>query len=632
MSFTADRVKGGIWPLQFLNYKKEGFDLDLRTGRYAARIERRLDKKGELGHYKYEDDTFGDVIGGYLWLPVSRAGRLIPAWSFAWPTVLIEGPGKTPGRGTGGTVVSRSADSFGPSSGRGGGSPILIPKGQRTQVQPRNAGQPMEIDAVPLFDDRSKEDLRFETQGLNFPDHWPEIIPAGTFGIVLDATDETRQIPVWFHCDPTLIAPNQSGDFRAGSLMADLTTDNRIDLKRMARMQTAFRVVRIVSGCIRFDDDENSWAFQIGRTGLEGSEGLGQFYDVDSGGLKGIPDKSTIESVLGTDRSARGRQNTVALRRTPKADTQAIKAIPGVGKRGIVGLYGVKGFGPFDNGDKNDKHKVTTTKDGEDVNSGHLQTEAYYKGDGVRIPRDLDAPLDFDTVPYSAKDVIDGLLIPVFLRMDHSAKHLHACKDQDGRWRWEAEIPLTATGAGKKMTPYERYKTPDSIRSVLLPEKAPWGGGEQVMPMDSGKDTGLTYQYLIDPKPWAQANALSIVYYFNLSSDKAAGDSLIFFFDQREISVGDKEPTTFGTHTINVTQDLKANQKYFLIHHVTESSPIEPVACDEFWLNAGRLGVTDSYTGSLEFHVPFLVWSQVKSPGEFNVYPAASISFPIREI
>lgn len=86
----------GFMPLQHQDYIGGKFSLDYRASVLAVRITGR----DEMGSWQYDQDSPGDLVGGNLWL-TDQNTRRIPAWAFAWPTV-ISASGSSSGTATGG--------------------------------------------------------------------------------------------------------------------------------------------------------------------------------------------------------------------------------------------------------------------------------------------------------------------------------------------------------------------------------------------------------------------------------------------------------------------------------------------------------------------------------------------------
>jgi len=238
-------------------------------------------------------------------------------------------------------------------------------------------------------------DMFYREQPDYHPD-WPRI-PGGMSGFVTAAVDYQKQVPIYLHGDPRLVAVNFAGDPFCGSLVCDLNADDELDTDRCARLQSAWRVVLTRNGCgdFKVTGALNGLAWQLGYSGQDKIAGLGMTYDTEN-----IPAGFT-GSAAGSD-------------------------------RGIVGLFGMKAYGPFDVGDYVDQHQIGVTADGEPINSGHITTDAYFHGHGG------DAPLHFQAALYREPPK-QPLKTRVHLRYDPKIKHPHVCGEKDGMWRWIAE-------------------------------------------------------------------------------------------------------------------------------------------------------------------------------------------------
>src|SRR3972149_4358546 len=91
ISDSRDPVGPGILPLQDHGFaQKDKVDLEKRTALLAVRVTERLSGGTQIGHYKIDPDSPGDLNGGNLW---AKNTREIPGWSFAWPSVIAGGTG-----------------------------------------------------------------------------------------------------------------------------------------------------------------------------------------------------------------------------------------------------------------------------------------------------------------------------------------------------------------------------------------------------------------------------------------------------------------------------------------------------------------------------------------------------------
>jgi len=92
----------GLFPLQAHpgeDKNKKGtakWALDERPAMFAYRILDRMEEKDQVGHWVYERESVGDILGGFLWYQAGPPpkGRDLPAWEFAWPIVAKNDPDK----------------------------------------------------------------------------------------------------------------------------------------------------------------------------------------------------------------------------------------------------------------------------------------------------------------------------------------------------------------------------------------------------------------------------------------------------------------------------------------------------------------------------------------------------------
>ncbi len=88
---TADShsPKGpGILPLQHHGFADGGLKPHERTCLLAFRIVGREEDKGQLGHYREDPETRGDLLGAFHW---RRSTRDTSGWAFAWPVMTYTG-------------------------------------------------------------------------------------------------------------------------------------------------------------------------------------------------------------------------------------------------------------------------------------------------------------------------------------------------------------------------------------------------------------------------------------------------------------------------------------------------------------------------------------------------------------
>src|SRR3990167_2474525 len=237
----------GILPLRHDGYNAgdPGFSLHLRACKMATSVIGRRDKNGGLGEWSLDRDKTGDIAQAFCWpTEVGKRGkRPIPGWAWAWPS----------------TLASSSSDVI---TGIGGAGACGIFTGKNYALR-------------PLIGAEYLEDARWEDLPATLPKRWKKL-PVGTIGITLAATNEEEQIPLFFPCDPNLIAVNHAGDHDMGTLVADLTPGFAVDPHRLAPLQTLMRVIKKPLG------QPNSLGLQLAQTG-RGKDFGGYAVDIPSG-------------------------------------------------------------------------------------------------------------------------------------------------------------------------------------------------------------------------------------------------------------------------------------------------------------------------------------------------------------
>ena len=84
----------GILPLQHQSYDAGGWDLAMRASIHCVRVTGREDTAEGMGHYSYDPDSQGDLIGGNCW-NANYNERPMSAWSWVWPAFLLGGGEKS---------------------------------------------------------------------------------------------------------------------------------------------------------------------------------------------------------------------------------------------------------------------------------------------------------------------------------------------------------------------------------------------------------------------------------------------------------------------------------------------------------------------------------------------------------
>ncbi len=390
----------GYAALQHHGYISQGVALDHRVSLIGARvIERKQEEIGAHGDYVYEDTSIGDKIGPMLWeipdAPQSRSSdsRAIPAWRWTpWPVrTLIDFTSS--GSSSGVVYTPRPPSSF------------------RCASVPYGGIKALPVKEVDEGNGDWTADTRFIKKAATTPrEGGRAVFPkpfSGQYGTFVAADIENRQDELYYRHDPRMVAVNASGDPAMGEMVVDLDDRARVDPERVARLQSAFRVLKPgPMRCAPWPSPVVS--LQINGSGCGDSVG-GLFFD----------------------------------------KTQA----------GVIGQS--LGTGPFHAGaGVADKHNIGTDGDGHAINSGHLSTNTYFFRDDV-----FDAPLKFDSV-YEPCD--DGpVSTNCFLEYDERPQHPHICGPQKGIWRWRATSYIESSN----YPPDPPYRPPgdDGVRPPIEP-------------------------------------------------------------------------------------------------------------------------------------------------------------------
>lgn len=394
-------TEDGFPAVQHHFWDRDNLPVDLRHVPMAIRVDDRLRDIGDVGTFRYRSETYGDVIGPFLWINASEnESRPISGWQTHWP------------------VMSWSRD---PSDRRinrvkGEDDPGIPTRLKFTTWQfPLN----MVKTRGQGGDEEYARDINFAKEEPFYDPFWNRM-PGGHIGMIVDSTNEDAQIPMYLSTDPRLYAVNVDGDPQCGTLVCDLNEHSEIDVNRSARLQSFFRVGRPREGCFSWTG-QNVLAWQLGKAEKDGIEGIGMVCE-----SRVIPTPAAITP------------DSPKLRHIDKVDKAKERNV-------IFAAAGAIASGPFVVGLKEDKHRIGLTADQEPINSLGLSIDTYFRiyqppqvpGANVPTVLDLDASLDFDiTTAYKAK-VDLPFRQKVHLRYDFDAKHNHICGEKDGKWRWE---------------------------------------------------------------------------------------------------------------------------------------------------------------------------------------------------
>jgi len=270
---------------------------------------------------------------------------------------------------------------------------------------------------VPIRDENWEGDGRFSPVASQPPQEWP-VLPRGMAGVVVQTTEESRQVVQFHPTDPRLVSPQLYGDPRAGSIVEEPNEDGELDGSRQAHLQSMMRVVVDPQG--------------IGKKG-----------------------ESTISWNIG---------------KTPRRDAQGGLVTDVMGH----GHMGVQGGGPLLTGNSKCSHIIGKDADDVTIRSGHLAISSLFTdADGSR-----DAPLEFETIYEDGGDL--DFPIRVHLGHDQNSRHGWLGGDRPGLWRWwttsyfETTPPTIDDETPPPTTP------PPSIPVPTPPNGTPTGGGTTV--------------------------------------------------------------------------------------------------------------------------------------------------------
>ena len=411
----------GFVAVQHHKYRLDRIPEWMRHVQYGFRPTDRAKATGDQGHWRSDQETFGDITGAFLW--INEPGRrLTSAWNTHWPSMIwTRRPSNRLNRVPGDGVTTSA--------------PFI----------PGVSEPPRWAFPLTATDDRTDyaRDIEFAREEPLTCRMWNRQ-PGGTIGFMADSTDTERQDPLFLHADPRLISVNVDGDPACSSLVYDLDEYSQYDPHRGAPLHSFWRVGRPASGCVKWTGG-NVLAWQLGRAEKDAREGLGMV--CESRDLTAVPGiAADDESVL-----------------VPRSADRA------KGRSVIFAAAGASAGGPLDVGRSRDKHQIGMTRDGEPINALGLSIYSLFRSPFIGIgfaaagaspAIDHDAPLDFDTVtPYTAK--IDGpFLTRVHLRYDTTVDHRFGCGPRNGMWRWET---------GSFFAPIAPCETP-----TYTPTPIPW--------------------------------------------------------------------------------------------------------------------------------------------------------------
>ena len=480
MRFSDSRDPNGlgILILRHDNYDEKGFDHQFKGGILGVRVDNRDDLEGGLGAWRRAKTdgeirrSVGDLNLALLWtyetqqptdIP-EKQRRAISGFAFAWP--VLTKPGTT--------------------------NDVATPGGGAADTC---AVAPAKTSMRPIWDKDYKEDKRFKVvesparPKRDGKDMWPKF-PVDIFGIAMTTTQEHEQNELFLPTDPRHVAVNRKGDAQMGSLVCDMDDDFKIDLTRMARLQSKDWVLKEPKTC-NSGIKANAIAWNIGPSGCGDTRGgfvfekRAQVGGVPTPGGGGSGEGGPVETL---DVAGILKAKIARLGNPPGGGIvvpDAIEALqnslnllggggvggggagappPSVGSvpqatsgPGLIALISHFDSGHSDVGSSTDKHGLGEDADGHRINSLHISTNAYHRRDDT-----FDAPLEFGG--FYVRPERGRYLMPTYLRYDGQPMHPHACGPKPGLWRWESECcihipempafpvllppPPVATGAG----------------------------------------------------------------------------------------------------------------------------------------------------------------------------------------
>lgn len=309
--------------------------------------------------------------------------------------------------------------------------------------------------AQPIKSEYQK-DPAYQSKSILLPAGWPSL-PQDTIAAVVAGTHQDRQADHVLHGDPRLVAVNRGPDPKSGSLVCDTNARGSYDSGHSAPLQSAFRVLAPLK-CSFPTGDGPAIALQFAPSERDWLPGYGLIADISAAGTAGAAGPITPNDPAPVDgrgrkfgdgfdlrERANGRELAAAqLSLELTLGTHRQKGAGGAGAAAgtpssagmlTAAMMSARRGGPIEVGHgTQDKHRLGSTGDGENVNSAHVSTNACFYRDGL-----YDAPLLFeqmwkgaDTYPGSAR---------VHLEYDNNGVHASGGKTKAGIWKWRAEVP-----------------------------------------------------------------------------------------------------------------------------------------------------------------------------------------------
>ena len=296
-------------------YGKDG-----RHGVFAARVFGRMlperlggtimDPDGFTGPYICDPDSFGDLIGSFLWNhstgsedsgnPAGPTGeRGFPGWRWSWPVVKVRKPEK--GDKVDDDRNLLGAELVGPVAKIDKGLPGVPifdedgvvdfnPVGWGGDEAKISPPKPVEFDKdgfikCPKLEDHlwqptkggAWQDIDFAQKKLYTP--YPGLkFPIGHVGMGVSGTYEWAQDETYLPTDPRLFAVNNISDTHMSTQVCDVTDEFTIDHERKAKLHSFFRVIDNGPFCpeignICGDMKQKTLAWNITTSGCEDAYG-----------------------------------------------------------------------------------------------------------------------------------------------------------------------------------------------------------------------------------------------------------------------------------------------------------------------------------------------------------------------
>ena len=269
---------------------------------------------------------------------------------------------------------------------------------------------------------------------------------------------ETEQQLGILPADPRLFAPHIQGPADCGTLVCDFQPTGEPCMGtrpgdfegRTARLQSMMRVVAMPQGGFVLGSGEgNGVAWNLAPSALDGLQGSGMVWAAMQGGGGGpttggpgdvVPTTGPRSSRIGGGVGPVARNGIVTGQGQQRLSGAQSVCDTGDFQPARRGGFGVAfmdrtASGPFHAGHADDKHNLGFDRDGNPMNAGHIDTNAYFYRS-----QDEDGPLFFEG-PYPYPPPYP-LISRVHLTWDPALAHSFVGGARFGQWRWYAEVPF----------------------------------------------------------------------------------------------------------------------------------------------------------------------------------------------